>query len=80
MARAAVARFVRRLDGVLGRLAFRTVGIVLLVPTVAAVRGLWGAVTVGDIAGVFVAGALTGVFGSAVAFCFSPKRRLSDTE
>ena len=80
MPRPALDRAAARLDGALGRLVYRAVGAVLLVPTAGAAAGAWGAVRAGEWAGAAVLGAAALAFGLAVAYCFGRRRRLTDLE
>ena len=72
------ARFLRRLDGILGRLVYRAFGLGLVALAVGTAIGVWNAVAAADAVGTLVMGGATAAFGALATYCFSRRRRLTD--
>ncbi|MDX1419479.1 MAG: hypothetical protein R3181_05880 [Rubricoccaceae bacterium] len=77
---------VEKADGVLGRLVYRSVGLVLGALTLGALSMLRGVVADGSLAGAERIGAVTVavgavlLFGAGTWYCFGKGRRLSDLD
>lgn len=72
---------VQRVDGFLGRLVFRAVGLLCLIVAVGAGYGAWSQVAAGRPYGwtsVLLLGLIAVAFGSCVPFCFARKRTFAE--
>lgn len=67
-------------DRIGGKLFFRTLGIVVLIPLLIALWGFVTAMQSGDVAGMAVTGAAVALFGFLAKYMFSPNRRLTDID
>ena len=72
---------VQRVDGFLGRLLFRAVGLLCAIVAAWAAYSAWGQVAAGRPYGwtsVMLLGLIAVAFGSCVPFCFSRKRTFAE--